>query len=122
MAFRGDRLRECRQEHGYSQEGFSEAINVALRQIPRYEANETSPSADVVSRMAEVLGVTSDYLLGLVDEPTKHLSREPATPEEWQLLVRYRDGKLLELIRELTEQAIANQEQKPPVIGEKPEI
>lgn len=45
-------------------------------QVHRYETGVTTPPADKLKRLAEVFGVSSDYLLGLVDDP-KVLWRDP---------------------------------------------
>ena len=59
----GERIKQLRLARGWSQEEFGEKIDIHLQTIRVYEKDETIPSALVLKRMAEVFGVTADYLL-----------------------------------------------------------
>lgn len=99
MPLWGDRVREERQTMGLTQEEFAERIAVHPRQIHRYESGNTDPDGDIVGRMAKVLRVTTDYLLGLTDSPTQVISEGDLSPDERELIRAYRQkraGKLLE--------------------------
>jgi transcriptional regulator with XRE-family HTH domain len=52
-----------REEKGWSQDAFGERIKIGGRLISRYENRKTIPAASTIRRMAEVFGVTTDYLL-----------------------------------------------------------
>lgn len=73
---RGDRVKELRTSHGYSREKLAKMLDIGEASIPRYENNEQLPSAAVVKRLAELFSVTSDYLLGLTDNPIGYRSED----------------------------------------------
>ena len=64
----GRRFRECRKAAGLKQVIAAKAIGVSQATISDYENDIIEPRASVAMRMAQVYGVTMDYLLGLVDE------------------------------------------------------
>lgn len=66
---RVDRLKQLREKMHLTQEQLAVKAGLGSRQIWRYENEETVPDGNVVGRIARALGVTSDYLLGLSDEP-----------------------------------------------------
>lgn len=61
----GDKLKELRKERNLTQEEISEICQVAKQTISNWENNVTQPSFDIVKRLAQYFGVTTDYLLGL---------------------------------------------------------
>lgn len=69
MPLRTDRLRELREKQGLSQRTLSRLCHLNDYQILRYENGKSDPSATHLEMMAEVLGVSTDYLLGMTDEP-----------------------------------------------------
>src|SRR5438045_1540682 len=92
MSLRGDRLRELRQQKGLTQEELAERLGLGRRQIHRYERGLSEPSGEVVSRIALELGVSSDYLLGLIDETARHF--DGLRPEELKLVEAFRHRNL----------------------------
>lgn len=99
MPLRGDRLKELRLAVQLTQEEFAERISVHQGQIYRYESGNTDPDGDIVARMARVLNVSTDYLLGLTDHPMQVITEGDLSPDERELIRAYRQkraGKLLE--------------------------
>lgn len=70
MSSFGDRVRGLRQKHRLSQTKFGERIGVSQQVIHQWESSKTNPDPSSVSRIAEEFGVTTDYLLGVVDVPS----------------------------------------------------
>jgi transcriptional regulator with XRE-family HTH domain len=66
---RGDRIKSLRKIHTINQAQLAEAIHVNQNQISKYERGLDNPSMETLIRMAQVLGTTTDYLLGLTDVP-----------------------------------------------------
>ncbi len=66
MSF-GARLLETRKERGFSQAELADLLNTKPPVIGRYERSETTPSIDVALRLAKILGVSLDYLVGNSD-------------------------------------------------------
>ena len=62
MSF-GQRMISLRRERGLTQQGFSEATDIHVQQIKRYEAGTSQPSADALKKIAKCFGVTTDWLL-----------------------------------------------------------
>jgi transcriptional regulator with XRE-family HTH domain len=79
MSF-GRNLANFRKEKGLTQEDLVRRSGVAISQIRRYEAGKSSPTLDVVVRLARALGVSLDELA--LDKATgvagsKLMDREP---------------------------------------------
>ena len=102
MPLNGNRLREIRLSRGFTQEELSEFLDIGIRQIHRYESGETDPSGDVVSKIATLLGVTTDYLLGRVDLPTEYLTEDKLSPMERKLIAAVRRGLIVEALKTIT--------------------
>jgi transcriptional regulator with XRE-family HTH domain len=69
----GQRLKEAREAKGLNKDALGKAVKIHYSQIGRYERNEASPSADVLKKMANVLDVSTDYLM---NGTTKDLASE----------------------------------------------
>ena len=67
----GDRLRERRTERGLLQRELADKIGISNRNISSYEKNDREPSYDILVKLAEALDCSTDYLLGVVDEPNR---------------------------------------------------
>ena len=64
------RLRFARINANLTQKEVSARAGISSRNYSKYEVGETFPPPDVMVRLCQVLGVTSDFLLGLSDEYT----------------------------------------------------
>jgi transcriptional regulator with XRE-family HTH domain len=106
----GTRLRETREERQLTQADLARRIHTNISQILRWEKGQAIPSAEAVVRLAEELEVSSDYLLGLTDEPTGHLSESDLTPLERKFLAASDRGDLAEMFRI----ALEIYEEEPP--------
>ena len=62
MSF-GGRMRECRQIKDLSQEQLAKLLLVNRRTIGSWETNVNEPSVEMIGKIADVLGVTTDYLI-----------------------------------------------------------
>ena len=95
------RLRELRRQKDLSQTELAERVQVHSTHISRYERGLSRPSADTLKRLADVLGVSGDYLLeGATDEAAK------ARFEDRELLRRFQEVQELpdrdkEIVKEL---------------------
>lgn len=65
------RLIEVRKRNGYTRKRLAEELNRPYRTITNYEAGEHEPGHKYLIEIAEKFGVTTDYLLGLSDDPHK---------------------------------------------------
>ncbi len=80
--FRGDRLRELRQQRGWSQTRLAELAGVSQRSVSDYESGGHQPQTwDIVVRLSVALGVNPHYLTGDVDDPAYKKSNH--VPPDW---------------------------------------
>jgi len=82
----GQRIRVARRAAGYSQGEFARLIGCAQSTLSEIESGETHlPSAPVLAKMTEILGMTDRWVLygedGEIQTPT---------PEEQELLTNFR--------------------------------
>jgi transcriptional regulator with XRE-family HTH domain len=66
MSF-GKRLLEARKKKGISQEELAEKLNTKGPVIGRYERDEMKPSIEAAAKIADILEVSLDWLVGHTD-------------------------------------------------------
>jgi len=57
-----ERLKKARNDRGLSQTELAKLVGIHYTQIGRYEKKGAQPSADVLSKLSNALGVSSDFL------------------------------------------------------------
>ena len=80
----GYRLRELRLSKQMTQAQVAKRLNLSKTTISGYENNIKTPSIDVLVRLANLYGVTSDYILGI--EKKKVLVIDGLTENEERIL------------------------------------
>jgi transcriptional regulator with XRE-family HTH domain len=75
MSF-GKRLAEARKKKDVSQEELAKMLNTKGPVIGRYERDEMKPSIEAAAKIADILEVSLDYLVGKADE---HLDKPTLT-------------------------------------------
>lgn len=65
MILFGERLQKLRREKGLSQAQLSARLGVSASQIANYKMERRLPSIQALMDTSRVLGVSTDYLLGL---------------------------------------------------------
>lgn len=95
-----ERIKELRQKCGYTQEELSSLVNIGSRQIWRYENGETSPDSETLLLIAKALATSSDYLLGLTDDP-KPYGHNSLSAQEEKIISAFRRGEKFEAIKEI---------------------
>lgn len=63
------RLREAREMRGYKQEQLADRAKMPATTVAHFEAGTRKPSFDSLRKLAIALEITTDYLLGRVDDP-----------------------------------------------------
>ena len=66
----GEKLQSLRQKAGMSQDVLAERLEVSRQAVSRWERDETMPETDKVVALADIFGVTTDYLLRPQPEST----------------------------------------------------
>jgi transcriptional regulator with XRE-family HTH domain len=72
----GHRIKECRDDVGFSQKSLAQLIDVSPSAVNQYEKGEKVPSTETLLKLAKALGVTTDYLLGASKEKDILVDRE----------------------------------------------
>jgi len=62
-----NRLREVRISKGLTQEKLSEIVGIGLRNYQYYEQGKHVPSFEILIKLADILEVSIDYLVGRDD-------------------------------------------------------
>ncbi len=83
----GDRLRQLRKERGTTQEELADSANINRSYLSVIENGHSSPTVDVLERLAEALGVNVWTLLSEIEE--KHFTYD--TEEEYEMCDGLRD-------------------------------
>ena len=68
-----NRIVQIRNSLGISQEKFGELVGKAQRTVAAWESGSRSPSFATLCKLADVLNVSTDYLLGRTDIPNVYL-------------------------------------------------
>ena len=63
------RLRDMREDHDLSQRQLAEYLGMAQCQYSRYERGIRDIPTDILIRLAVLYKTSTDYLLGLTDNP-----------------------------------------------------
>ena len=67
------RLKKARTNKGLSQTELATMVGIHYTQIGRYEKKGAQPSAEILAKLANSLGVSSDYLTnGTSDDLAQH--------------------------------------------------
>ncbi len=72
-----DRLREAREMRSLNQAELAEKAGLPASSISHFEAGSRKPSFDNLRRLAGVLNVTTDFLLGRVNSPNQAAEADP---------------------------------------------
>jgi len=83
----GQRLTALRRARGISQADLADALGVKQPTVSYYESQNGHPQADVLTKLAKVLAVSVDELLG---QPGSHKNLTTETPEARRLWKHFR--------------------------------
>ena len=82
----GLRLREPREKKRLSQQQLADWLGLTRSSISNYENNTQTPPADTLVRLADIYGVSVDYLLGVKNDRKRVLVIEGLTPSQEKAL------------------------------------
>lgn len=107
IVIRGDRLREIRLIRGMTQKQVAKKAKLSLRQYGSLETEHPDCMFSTAIHLARVLGVSTDYLAGLSDDPEGRITEDDLPPGLRRLLEIYRGAKngpdkLLEMLAAIT--------------------
>lgn len=93
----GERLQELRKDRRLSQKELAKKLNLSPYTISSYERNCSDPNDEDKIKIAKLLNVSLDYLLGLTNQCSSYYHDEDVilvsglTAEEKQSVKDYRD-------------------------------
>lgn len=88
--FRPERLTHLREQRNLSQNELARQCGFSRALINKYETGASDPGGYFLKILAEQLEVSTDYLLGITDDPRGHLGDGQMTDEERQILNMFR--------------------------------
>jgi transcriptional regulator with XRE-family HTH domain len=80
----GTRVKTLRKEMKLTQQGLGDKVGLKKSSISEIENGRNSPSNEVLNKLAEVFGVTADYLLGRSEH--KKLTMEESSEIKKEML------------------------------------
>ena len=89
-----NRIREVRMVMRMTQSDLADATGISQAGISRMEGEGLSLTAESLMRIAQALGVSSDYLLGLTDDPRPVIEGPAVTLKEWAIIQSMRKGDI----------------------------
>lgn len=67
----GEKIKNLRLEKGYDQQEICDFLNIEQSTLSNYENNRRTPKLEMIAKIADFFGVTTDYLLDREVELTK---------------------------------------------------
>lgn len=58
-----ERLQDLRRQHKFSQEDIADKLGVSRQAVSKWESGQGKPEINNIIKLAEIYGVTTDYLL-----------------------------------------------------------
>lgn len=119
MSNLGEVLETARRAQGLTQEGLAEAVGIRQAALSRYEHGLRHPDDDILSKLADVLDVTPEFLLqagkvrGAVAVDAHMRRRATAKPSDWRRLEARLNMHRLH-VRRLFEQIAVRADQRIP--------
>ena len=97
MMLFGARLKELRRGRKLTQQGVADRLQVDRTTYTKYETGRVSPDQQGLVRLAEVFGVTVDYLLGR----TQHEEPRVINEENQPMMLTLQEKVLVQMFRQL---------------------
>lgn len=82
----GSRIKKLRLEKGLTQEEIGKKLGMGRSNVGHIEHGRTMPSAEVLDKIADILGTTTDYLLGRTDDPYGQAQTTPQSEQPYYAL------------------------------------
>ena len=73
----GNRIQQLRKKKNITQATLAKQIDISLPQLVRYETKEVQPTADTLRKIANVFGVSIDFIVnGDIDEKAQNILKD----------------------------------------------
>lgn len=105
-----NRLKQLRTEKGLSQKQLAEMVGAHVMNISRYERGENRPTSEVLSKLANALDTSVDYLMsGSTDDRAKALITDKELLSQFKRIEDLPDNKK-SVIKELIDAFLFKQD------------
>lgn len=97
----GERIRKLREERGFKQKEIAAFLQLNSNTYCRYEKGERTPPPEVIAKLAEFYGITTDYILtGKVGNKSGQAQvlnkkEQPNEIELWDFIENHSNLKLM---------------------------
>ncbi|MDY8022907.1 helix-turn-helix transcriptional regulator [Paenibacillus polymyxa] len=72
----GTRIAELREHKGLKQEELAQSLGITRAALSHYEKNRRKPDFEILTKLADIFGVTIDYLVGRTSHPAVMLDSD----------------------------------------------
>ncbi len=97
----GETLRELREEKGLTQKELGKIINISDRVIGYYEANNRFPKDEyVLKQLADLFGVSLDYLVGRTNKRMPLEEYIAESPEAYDIQLKDLPSEAIQRVKE----------------------
>lgn len=79
----GEKIQELRRRSGMSQDVLAEKLEVSRQAVSKWERDEAMPETDKIVRIAQLFGVSTDYLL-MPQPPRQEPPAQPGRGHSWE--------------------------------------
>ena len=88
----GERIVDLRSENGMTRVQLAEKLGIPMTTLRNYEIGTREPGHKFILDVAHVFNVTTDYLLGMTDEPNRNIAVQNLliSKEEMEGIKKYR--------------------------------
>lgn len=90
-----ERLKEIREENGYTQQELAETLHLTPSSVSHYENGTRQPNVEILIEMANYLDISIDYLLGF------SIANIPPSQMKKSYYKSLENGKLIERLLRL---------------------
>jgi transcriptional regulator with XRE-family HTH domain len=97
----GERLATARQQAGLTQQQLAERLGTTQRVLTHWESQGVALRADQIAALANLLGVTANYLVGRDSAPKKnggHVGRARRVFEAVAEMPRHQQKKIIDVV------------------------
>lgn len=90
----GERFQRLRKERGLTQDAISEMVNVSSQAVSKWENDINMPDISILLRLSEILGTTTDYLLGKEENTVTMVTRPEEKKDFSKMMLKIRVSTL----------------------------
>lgn len=80
-----ERLVRARELIGYNRRAFAEKLGIPYRTVTNYENGSREPGSDYITKVADFCGCTTDWLLGLSEDPKGDVAAAQSQEQDPQI-------------------------------------